>query len=112
VFAKMNEQERELLFESIQSKLDNRNGRIRWTLEPGKGQTYNHGEPTLYAHDTYPRRSVMSGRPRRSWVWEFDSVEQAMEVLEGHPIMRYLEVIGGTTHVDVDIATHGIEGEY
>jgi len=106
----MDQKERDHVLQSIQNRLDNRNGRLSWTLEQGRGQTYRSNKPTLYAHDTYPRRSVMAGRDRRSYVHEFDSVEQAMEVLKGHPILRYLDDMtdGGTTHVDIEIATAGL----
>lgn len=104
----MDNAEKQHILDSIQRTLDTRNGRMTWTLEPGQGQTYRSGLPTLYAHDTYPRQSVMSGRDRRSYIHEFESVDEAMEVLDGHPIMRYLDVIEGTTHVDIDIATAGL----
>ena len=101
----MNEQE--YLNDAIENCLNDRNGRVGWTLEPGRGQTYNSGLPTLYAHDGYPRSSVLHGRQRRRYVHEFDSIEQAMEMLNGHRIMRYLDNMleGGTTHVYVDTVT-------
>mgnify|MGYP005993041857 CR=1 FL=1 len=107
----MNEQEH--LNNSIENCIASRhiagrsNGRLRWTLEQGRGQTYNSGLPTLYAHDSYPRSSVLYGRERRRYVHEFNSIEQAMEMLSGHRIMRYLDNMmeGGTTHVDVDVVT-------
>lgn len=100
--------EQEYLNDAIENCLNERNGRLRWTLEQGRGQTYNSGLPTLYAHDNYPRSSVLYGRERRRYVNEFDSIDQAMEMLKGHRIMRYLDNMmmeGGTTHVDVDVVT-------
>jgi hypothetical protein len=99
--------ELEYLNDAIENCLSNRNGRLHWTLEQGRGQTYSTGKPTLYAHDAYPRSSVLYGRERRRYVHGFDSIEQAMDMLKGRPIMRYLDNMmeGGTTHIDVDIVT-------
>jgi hypothetical protein len=45
-----------------------RNGRLNFTIEQGRGETYISGEWTLYAHDRYERSSVLHGRERRTWI--------------------------------------------
>ena len=99
--------EQEHLNDAIENALNNRNGRMEWTLERGQGQTYNTGLPTLYAHDAHPRHSVLAGDDRRRYISEFESVEQAMEMLKGHRILPHLDnmIDGGSTHIDVDAAT-------
>lgn len=82
------------------------NGEHKWTLEHGRGQTYNTGKPTLYFHDEYPNYSVMAGCPRRHYVTEFSDLESAKETLEAIGL-EYTDMMDsyGTTHVDVNDAT-------
>ncbi len=44
--------------------------RPTFSLECGKGETYRHAWPVLYAHSVYDRNSVLAGQPRRLWVAE------------------------------------------
>ena len=39
--------------------------RPTFTLERGRGETYRHPRPVLYAHSVYERSSVLAGQPRR-----------------------------------------------
>lgn len=82
-----------------------------FTVEPGAGETYSSGKPTLYAHSTYGRGSVLSGRPRRTWVMEFESEEEAREAIKAAKIGRKTDWIGGSTHVPHNVATAGLEDE-
>ena len=65
-----------------------RNGKLTLTLELGQGETYRNNRWTLYAYDRYDRRSVLHGRERRRWVTDFDSLEQANEMIMGHKLAR------------------------
>ena len=37
--------------------------RPTFTLERGRGETYSHPRPVLYAHSVYGRGSVLAGQP-------------------------------------------------
>jgi hypothetical protein len=52
------------------------------TLEPGRGETYRHTRPVLYAHSVYGRGSVLAGQPRRLWVAQWDTWDEARAALE------------------------------
>jgi hypothetical protein len=52
--------------------IKSRDRRTRFQVEPGRGETYCDGKPTVYAYNTYPRSSVLSGQERRIWVDRFD----------------------------------------
>ncbi len=86
--------------------------RRRWTftLESGRGQTYSSGNPTLYAHNTYPRGSVLAGRPERMFLEAWDSWGQARAELARVPGLKYDDYgpEGGTTHLDIDALTAGL----
>ena len=53
----------------------------KFTLEPGRGETYRHTRPVLYAHSTYERSSVLAGQPRRLWVAQWDTWDEARAAL-------------------------------
>src|SRR3954469_3363486 len=55
--------------------------RASFTLEPGRGETYRHGRPMLYAHSVYERSSVLAGQPRRLFVEQWDTWDQARAAL-------------------------------
>ncbi len=55
--------------------------RPTFTLEPGRGETYSHGRPVLYAHSVYDRSSVLAGQPRRLWVAQWDTWDEARAAL-------------------------------
>lgn len=59
-------------------------GRKRWTfsLENGRGETYQNARPTLYGHSTYERSSVLAGRPQRVFVAQWDDWAAARETIE------------------------------
>jgi hypothetical protein len=95
----------------------------RWTftLEPGRGQTYASGDPTLYAHNVYPRGSVLSGRPERVFLeaWDswpdsegaWDKARAELDALKAQvPGFKYDDFgpEGGSTHIDVDTLTAGL----
>ena len=62
------------------------------TIERGRGATYASERWTVYEHGTYDRDSVLSGQSRRSWLDDFDTLEEA--------VIAYPDavVIGGTTY--------------
>ena len=47
------------------------------TIERGRGETYASDRWTVYEHGVYDRDSVLSGQSRRSWLDDFDSLEEA-----------------------------------
>jgi hypothetical protein len=55
--------------------------RPTFTLEGGRGETYRHGRPVLYAHSTYDRSSVLAGQPRRLFVEQWDAWDEARAAL-------------------------------
>src|SRR4051794_30980421 len=55
--------------------------RPTFTLEMGRGETYRHGRPVLYAHSTYESGSVLAGQPRRLWVAQWETWEEARAAL-------------------------------
>jgi len=65
---------------------------IDLTIERGRGATYASERWTVYEHGTYDRDSVLSGQSRRTWLDDFDTLEEA--------VIAYPDavVIGGTTY--------------
>src|SRR3954452_23491010 len=55
--------------------------RPTFTLERGRGETYRHARPVLYAHSVYERSSVLAGQPRRLWVAQWDTWDEARAAL-------------------------------
>lgn len=102
------------LAERIQGLKTNSKRTQRWTftLEPGQGQTYAHGRPVLYGHNTYPRGSVLAGQPERLWLKGWDTWEQARTELTTMGL-KYDDhgCDGGTTHIPVEILTAGLPDE-
>jgi hypothetical protein len=85
--------------------------RPTFTLEPGRGETYRHNRPVLYAHSTYERSSVLAGQPRRLWVAQWETWEEARaalaEVSNADRSFRYDDFGegGGTTHIPTSVLT-------
>jgi len=52
---------------------------IDQTIERGRGATYASERWTVYEHGTYGRDSVLSGQSRRSWLDDFDTLEEAQK---------------------------------
>ncbi len=63
-----------------------------YTIERGRGATYASDRWTVYEHGVYDRDSVLSGQSRRTWMDDFDTLEEAQKA--------YPEavVLGGTTY--------------
>jgi len=55
--------------------------RPSFTLEMGRGETYRHSKPVLYAHSTYGRGSILAGQPRRLFVEQWETGEEARAAL-------------------------------
>ena len=85
--------------------------RPTFTLEPGRGETYRHRRPVLYAHSTYERRSVLAGQPRRLWVAQWDTWDEARaalaEVRKADRKFKYEDFGdgGGTTYIPTSVLT-------
>lgn len=85
--------------------------RPSFTLESGRGETYRHSRPVLYAHSTYGRGSVLSGQPRRLFVEEWETWEEARAALAGvrwtDRSFRFDDLGdgGGTTHIPSSVLT-------
>jgi len=85
--------------------------RPTFTLERGRGETYSHRRPVLYAHSIYQRGSVLAWQPRRLWVAQWDTWEEARaalaEVTKQDRTFRYDDFGegGGTTHIPSAVLT-------
>jgi len=86
-------------------------GKLRYTVEFGSGETYVSNSLTLYAHDKWPRSSVMAGRSRRTFIEEFADEAEARMVVKAAGIEAITEFDSGSTHVPVDEATAGLPDE-
>jgi hypothetical protein len=101
----------------VQLLIDKSSGKegcdFTFTLEPGKGETYSHGQPTLYAHGEYESWSVLAGRDRRIWVESWIDWKIARDALAAAQAkfrqfgFQYEDFGpgGGSTHVPVDVVT-------
>jgi len=95
--------------ERIQDLLTQRK-RVEWTIEMSNGETYSNNSWAIYAHDEYPRSSVLAGQPRRTYVWEFDEEnypgeagkEAAIQACKTAGVWKYTSVCDGSTHIPVD----------
>jgi hypothetical protein len=85
--------------------------RPTFTLEPGRGETYRHSKPVLYAHSTYERSSVLAGQPRRLWVAQCNTWDEARaalaEVRKADRKFKYDDFGegGGTSHIPTSVLT-------
>ena len=85
--------------------------RPTFTLEPGRGETYRHPRPVLYAHSVYERCSVLAGQPRRLWVAQWETWEEARAALaEVRKQDRTFRVVdhgegGGTSYIPSSVLT-------
>jgi hypothetical protein len=50
-----------------------------YTIERGRGATYASERWTVYEHGTYDRDSVLSGQSRRTWMDDFETLEEAQK---------------------------------
>lgn len=86
--------------------------KFTFTLEYGRGTTYSSGKPTLYGHSKYGRGSVLSGRPLRMFVDQFDDEAEARAAAaalrKGLKVKIEDMLDGGTTHVPLDVLTAGL----
>ena len=77
----------------------------------GTGETYSHLRPVLYAHSIYGRGSVLEGQPRRLWVAQWDTWEEARaaltKVTKADRSFRFEDSGegGGTTHIPSSVLT-------
>lgn len=61
---------------------ETRHGAIRFTIERGNGETYRNDNWTIYAHDSYPRSSVLYGRSRRRWIEDVEGTPEGLAIAE------------------------------
>jgi hypothetical protein len=94
-------------------KREKRSKRWTFTLEPGRGQTYCSGRPTLYAHNVYPRSSVLAGQPVRRFLEQWETWDEARKALSAIPGLKYRDEgpEGGSSHIDVDVLTAHLPDE-
>jgi hypothetical protein len=98
----------EQIVEQIQDRVachnKRRNGKLTFTVEPGRGETYVTSDLTVYAHDDYDESSVLSGQERRMWIGSFygQSRQDAEDTVRAAGTWRITEFLGGSTHVSVD----------
>lgn len=91
--------------------------RPTFTLEPGRGETYRHRRPVLYAHSVYERSSVLAGQPRRIWVAQWETWEEARaalaEVRKADRKFKYDDYGdgGGTTYIPTSVLTRHLPDE-
>ena len=99
------------LLDSINEIRSSVRPRPTFTLEMGRGETYRHSRPVLYAHSVYERSSVLAGQPRRLWVAQWDSWDEARaalaEVRKADRTFRFEDYGegGGTTHIPTSVLT-------
>jgi hypothetical protein len=82
-----------------------------FTLEMGRGETYRHCKPVLYAHSEYEESSVLAGQPQRIWVEQWETWDEARAALEA--VKRADPTIeiddfgegGESTHIPTDVLT-------
>ena len=66
--------------ERLIENIENRKGRgVTFTIERSRGATYDSEDFSIYAHDRYPRSSVLAGRDRRCWIGSSDSKDELLE---------------------------------
>jgi hypothetical protein len=99
------------LLERIQEIQSTCRPRPTFTLEMGRGETYSQRRPVLYGHSVYNPSSVLAGQPRRLWVAQWDTWDEARaalaEVKKTDPTFRYEDFGqgGGTTYVPSSVLT-------
>lgn len=82
-----------------------------YSLEPGRGETYRLAKPVLYAHSVYERSSVLAGQPRRLFVEQWETWEQARTALSDlrkkDRTFKYDDYGegGGTTYIPSSVLT-------
>jgi hypothetical protein len=85
--------------------------RPTFTLEPGRGETYRHARPVLYAHSIYERSSVLAGQPRRLFLEQWATWDEARAALaEVRRADRSFNFVdfgegGGSSHIPSDVLT-------
>jgi hypothetical protein len=77
----------------------------------GRGETYRHGRPMLYAHSVYEKSSVLAGQPRRLFVEQWDTWEEARaalaEIRRADGTFRFEDFGegGGTSYIPSSVLT-------
>ena len=85
--------------------------RPTFTLETGRGETYRHGRPMLYAHSVYERSSVLAGQPRRLFVEQWVAWDEARaaltEIRKRDRTFKYEDYGegGGTSYIPSSVLT-------
>lgn len=79
----------------------------RFTIEMGRGATYQNHRWTVYQHGTYPRGSVLAGQPSRRFVESYESLEAAQAAYPHAEVLAH----GGTTYRDINAMTAHLPGE-
>lgn len=110
----MNEKMVACVRDRMESHNRKRHGKLTFSVEYGRGETYANSRVTLYALDNYERSSVLYGRERRCWVGEFESVADARETLRECKAERITDwqidedgLGAGSSHVPIDqIVSH------
>ena len=91
--------------------------RPSFTLESGRGETYRHSRPVLYAHSTYERSSVLAGQPRRLFIEEWTTWDEARaalaEACQADRTFRFddLGEGGGSTHIPSAVLTRHLPAD-
>jgi hypothetical protein len=99
------------LTERINEIRTTRRPRPTFTLERGRGETYSHPRPVLYAHSIYGKGSVLAGQPRRLWVAQWDTWDEARaalaEVRKTDRTFKYDDYGegGGTSYIPTSVLT-------
>jgi hypothetical protein len=99
------------LFDRIADIVSTVRPRPTFTLEMGRGETYRHSRPVLYAHSIYNRSSVLAGQPRRLWVAQWDTWDEARDALaqvrKQDPTFKYDDFGegGGTSLIPTSVLT-------
>ena len=76
-------------------------GNLKFTLEPGQGETYHTAEPTLYGHGKH-QDGVMKGRPLRVFINSWQSWNEAEADLQTIGWKDKIFITKKSSHIPMD----------
>lgn len=99
----INEQMLERVRDRVACQNKKKNGKLTFTVEYGRGETYANRNVTVYSHDDYERSSVLAGRERRMWIGTFANEQEARDTMEAAGVTKITTFMlgGGSTHVPI-----------
>lgn len=97
----------ERIVERIADHNKKRHGKLRLSVEYGRGETYRGQDVTVYSLDNYERSSVLYGRERRMWVCSFgigeDAEQNARDTIKAAAASGFTDFsLGCSSYIPVD----------